>query len=76
MGNAGETIALRYFGLSLGEIEILFNMLRDPFEVNEQVEENPDERYVSVVNLDFPLSYDRVSSKHLAWTNGNRSKRY
>lgn len=59
MGNAGETITLRYSGLSLGEIEILFNMLRDPFEVNEQVEEKPDEKYVSVVNLDFPLSYDK-----------------
>jgi hypothetical protein len=59
MSEAEQTIILRYFGLSLGEIEILFNMLRDPFVVSEQIEEEPDENYVSTVNLSFPLSYNK-----------------
>lgn len=59
MAESEETIVLRHSGLSIGEIEILFNVLRDPFEVNEQIEEIPDENYVSVVNVSFPLSYDR-----------------
>lgn len=59
MGEVEQTIILRYSGLSLGEIEILFNMLRDPFGVSEQIEENPDENYVSIVNISFPLSYNK-----------------
>jgi len=59
MSEDGQTIFLRYSGLSLGEIEILFNMLRDPFEVNEQNEELSDEKYVSMLNLSFPLSYNK-----------------
>ncbi len=59
MSEAEQNIILRYSGLSLGEVEILFNMLRDPFEVNEQKEELSDEKYVSLLNLSFPLSYDK-----------------
>ena len=59
MSRTEQTIILRHWGLSLGEIEILFNILRDPFEVSEQIEEIPDENYVSMVNLSFPVSYDK-----------------
>lgn len=59
MSQAEQTISMRYFGLSIGEIEILFNMLRDPFEVNEQKETSPDEDLISFVDLDFPLAYDK-----------------
>ena len=54
-----QNIILRHSGLSLGEIEILFNMLRDPFEVNEQIEEIIDEEYVSMIDLSFPIPYDK-----------------
>lgn len=59
MDSSDQIITLRYFGLSLGEIEILFNMLRDPFEVDEKSEEKPDENYVSVIKLGFPFPYDK-----------------
>ncbi|MFQ5940965.1 MAG: hypothetical protein ACE5KA_04625 [Nitrososphaerales archaeon] len=59
MNESEQTIILRHSGLSLGEIEILFNMLREPFTVNEESEEIADESYVSVVNLSFPLSYGK-----------------
>ena len=54
-----QNIILRHSGLSLGEIEILFNMLRDPFEVNEQIKEIIDEEYVSMIDLSFPIPYDK-----------------
>ncbi|MEM2761037.1 MAG: hypothetical protein QXU32_06310 [Nitrososphaerales archaeon] len=55
----GNTITLRYSGLSSGEIEILFNMLHDPFDVKEEIEDIYDENYVSVVKLDLPLQYNK-----------------
>ncbi len=52
-------IRLKHSGLSSGEIEILFNMLRNPFDVSEEVIEDTDESYVSMISIDLPIAYGR-----------------
>ena len=58
MSEGGGSIIMQYSGLSLGEIEVLFNILQDTFPVSDQIEEMFDERNVSEVKLSFPLSYN------------------
>jgi hypothetical protein len=83
-----QVIVMHHSGLSIGEIEILFNMLRDPFEVAEKVEECPEEGFVSAVSLFIPLPYDnnffktfgmdrwdqiKEVLKNLKWRRGKKS---
>lgn len=51
-------IRLKHSRLSLGEIEILFNMLSNPFDVSEEAVD-VDESYVSMISIDLPIAYSR-----------------
>lgn len=54
-----NVIRLKHSRLSLGEIEILFNMLSNPFDVSEEAVEGVDEGYVSMISIDLPMTYSR-----------------
>jgi len=43
----------------LGEIEVLFNMLSNPYDVSEEAIEDVDEGYVSMISIDLPIAYSR-----------------
>jgi len=53
-----NVIRLKHSRLSLGEIEILFNMLSNPFDVSEEAVD-VDEGYVSMISIDLPIAYTR-----------------
>ncbi len=53
-----NVIRLKHSRLSLGEIEILFNMLSNPFDVSEEAVD-VDEGYVSMISIDLPIAYSR-----------------
>lgn len=80
-------VRLKYFGLSQGEVEVLFNMLSNPFDVSEEAIEEIDESYVSMISMDLPIAYgknffktfgmDRWESikevlKNLKWRRGKK----
>jgi len=82
-----NVIGLKYSGLSQGEVEVLFNMLRNPFDVSEEAIEEIDESYVSMISMDLPIAYgkdffktfgmDRWESikealKNLKWRRGRK----
>lgn len=52
-------IRLKHSRLSPGEVETLFNMLRDPFDVSEEAIEAIDESYVSMISMDLPIPYEK-----------------
>jgi hypothetical protein len=54
-----NTIRLRHSRLSIGEVEILFNMLRDPFDVTEEVIEEADPTNVSNISMELPIAYGK-----------------
>lgn len=58
-----NTIRLRHSRLSIGEIEILFNMLRNPFDVIEEAVEDNDLTNVSSVAMELPIAYGKNSFK-------------
>jgi len=81
-------ITLRHQGLSQAEVETIFNMLREPFEVADEEIRGVDERYVSMISIDLPLAYEkdffrkfgmdrweRIKEllKNLKWRRGKRS---
>ena len=53
-----NVIRFKHSRLSVGEIEILFNMLSNPFDVTEEAVDI-DEGYVSMINIDLPIAYSR-----------------
>lgn len=54
-----NVIRLRHSRLSLGEVEVLFNMLGNPFDVSEEAVTDIDEGYVSMISIELPLAYNR-----------------
>ena len=54
-----NVIRLKHSGLSQAEVEVLFNMLRNPFDVSEEAIEEYDESYVSMISMDLPMAYGR-----------------
>jgi hypothetical protein len=56
-------VRLKYFGLSQGEVEVLFNMLSNPFDVSEEAIEEIDESYVSMISVDLPIAYGKTFFK-------------
>lgn len=82
-----NTIRLKHSGLSQGEVEIIFSMLRNPFDVSEEAVEEFNENYVSMISMDIPIAYgknvfklfgmDRWESikevlKNLKWRRGKK----
>ena len=56
MGN--ETSAnFRYYGISPFEIEIIYDILRESFELQEEQLTPNDTNFVSMVEIGFPVSY-------------------
>ena len=55
---SSNVIRLKHSRLSLGEIEILFNMLSNPFDVSEEAVD-VDEGYVTMISIDLPIAYSR-----------------
>lgn len=47
-----------HYGISPWEIEVLYDTLKRSFEVEEKQLEPDDPKYVSMIEIDFPLSYD------------------
>lgn len=71
--NSG-VIGLKYFGLSPAEVEVLFNLLRDPFEVAEDPLEEIDESFVSMIVMNFPLAYEKSFFKSFGMDRWERVK--
>lgn len=74
MAVADDIIRLKYYGLSQGEVEILFSLLSDPFDVSEEPVEEIDEDYVSMLTMDFPLAYEKRFFKNFGIDKWERIK--
>jgi len=84
-----DVIRFKHSRLSLGEIEILFNMLRDPFDVSEEAVD-VEGGYAGLISIDLPIAYsmdffktfgmDRWESikevlKNMKWRRGKKELR-
>lgn len=59
MQDAGGTVLLRYFGLAIYEIEVLYDSLSRVFSVLEEHEDfDPGSSYVSCVEIEFPVPFN------------------
>lgn len=52
------TAKFAHYGISPWEIEVLYDTLKRSFEVDEVQLQSDDPKYVSMIELGFPLSYD------------------
>lgn len=54
-----EAVAtFHYYGISPWEIEVLYDTLNRSYEVDEKQLQPDDPKYVSMIEISFPLSYD------------------
>ena len=56
--SSSKTARLYYYGLSLVEIEVLYNILSGSFNILEEEKQLDDPEYVSMVKIEFPLPYN------------------
>lgn len=52
-----EAAIFQHYGISLAEIEIIYDTLRRSFEVNEKQLQPDDPQYVSMIEISFPVAY-------------------
>ncbi len=71
---SGGSIKLRHSGLSQGEVEILFSLLSDPYDVSDNPVEDFSSEYVSMLGMDFPLAYERGFFKNFGIERWERIK--
>ena len=50
--------SLRYYGISPFEIEIIYDVLKESFELQEEQLAPIDKNIVSMVEIELPVSYD------------------
>ncbi|MFQ5969905.1 MAG: hypothetical protein ACE5J2_05380, partial [Nitrososphaerales archaeon] len=74
MSQNAQVIRLRYSWLSQGEVEILYSLLKNPFEVDEEVSEETDNSYVSLIHIEFPITYGKNFFKELGMDRWERIK--
>jgi hypothetical protein len=52
-----ETAIFQHYGISLWEIEVIYDTLKRSFEVEEKQLQPDDAQYVSMIEIGFPLPY-------------------
>lgn len=60
MSTAKPTAAFQYYGMSLWEIEVLYDTLKRSFQVEERQLQPDDPQYVSMIEIIFPMPYDEL----------------
>ena len=58
--SATATATFQYYGISPWEIEVLYDTLGRSFEVDERQVQPDDPKYVSMIEIGFPLPYDEA----------------
>ena len=51
------TVSLTYYGISPWEIEVIYNIFNEKFEVIQEETEQNKENFVSALTIDIPLSF-------------------
>lgn len=57
---SGQLATFHYYGISPWEIEVLYDTLKRSFEVEERQLQPDDPKYVSMIEISFPLPYDET----------------
>ena len=68
----GRIAKFRYYGIALFEIEVIYDTLRGPFEVVEEQLSIDDSRYVSMVEIEFPIPFGESFLNFLQWIDGSK----
>ena len=55
-----QVATFHYYGISPWEIEVLYDTLKRSFEVEERQLQPDDPKYVSMIEICFPLQYDET----------------
>jgi hypothetical protein len=55
-----EAATFHYYGISPWEIEVLYDTLKRSFEVDERQLQPDDPKYVSMIEIGFPIPYDET----------------
>jgi hypothetical protein len=69
-----STIKLEYFGMSPFEIEVIYNTLSKFSLVNEDKILLEESEYVSLLNIEFPVSYDEYFFQSFGFDNWQKIK--
>ena len=66
------TVCLRYYGVSPWEIEVVYNLFNEKFEISQEETEQTEVNFVSALTIIIPLSFNEEFFKWFefrAWEN-------
>ena len=56
-------LSLKFYGISPWELEVLYSLLHNIFNVSEEPNANQDEDYTTMMNITFPLEFNETFFK-------------
>jgi hypothetical protein len=69
MGSNKLPLSLRFYGISPWELEVLYSLLHNLFQVQEHPEEEPEEDFATMIDVTIPLAFNDAFFK---WFGGPR----
>jgi hypothetical protein len=63
MSAAKLSLSLKFYGISPWELEVLYSLLHNIFNVNEDPNVNQDENFTTMINITFPLEFNKTFFK-------------
>jgi sulfur relay (sulfurtransferase) DsrC/TusE family protein len=72
MDERQPTVCLRYYGISPWEIEVVYNLFNEKFEITQEETEQTEVNFVSALTIIIPLSFSEEFFKWFefrAWEN-------
>jgi hypothetical protein len=67
-------LSLRFYGISPWELEVLYSMLHNIFDVKEHPNVNQDEDFTTMMDISFPLEFNETFFKEFGIQRWNKIK--
>src|ERR1700687_644458 len=67
-------LSLRFYGTSRWEMEVLFSLLHNLFNVQEDPNANQDEDYTTMMDITFPLEFNEIFFKQFGTMRWDKMK--
>jgi hypothetical protein len=74
MSTSKLTLSLRFYGISPWELEVLYSMLHDIFNVKEYPNVNQDEDFTTMMDISFPLEFNEIFFRGFGTQRWNKIK--
>ncbi|HJU13813.1 MAG TPA: hypothetical protein VJ792_05090 [Candidatus Nitrosotalea sp.] len=74
MSSSKPALALKFYGVSPWELEVLYSLLHSLFRVDEDKREQPDDDFTTMIDIVFPLAFNEAFFKWFGRARWDKAK--